>query len=138
MFSVADVFRGVHNAANQPPKKRKYSDSPPGTLTPGLLMNTLGVGNILPIKPEPCPPDLRYGTSTKRPVTLVLSRKEQRQQLNRSRMEYQDRFRTELERYIIIIEIEQYQNFNISRIELSTIWRRIGMEIQDKQNENRL
>lgn len=66
------LCRGVHNAANQPPKKRKYSDSPPGTLTPGLLMNTLGVGNILPIKPEPCPPDLRYGTSAERPMVTLL------------------------------------------------------------------
>jgi len=54
-------FGSIGNIASHPPKKRKYSDSPPGTLTTAGLMTTLHINNILPIKPEPCPPDLHYG-----------------------------------------------------------------------------
>jgi hypothetical protein len=61
MQALAAQYGGMHNAMNQPPKKRKYSDSPPGTLTPDI-MNSIGMtSNIPPIKPEPCPPDLHYG-----------------------------------------------------------------------------
>lgn len=41
-------------------KKRKYSDSPPGTLASGLVPG-LNLAGIFPVKPEPCPPDLHHG-----------------------------------------------------------------------------
>lgn len=53
-------YHCMNNVPNPPLKKRKYTDSPPGILTPDI-MNSIAA--VAPIKPEPCPPDLHFGLS---------------------------------------------------------------------------
>ena len=43
----------MNNTTNQPAKKRKYTDSPPGTITPASLNNLANIGNPMLIKQEP-------------------------------------------------------------------------------------
>ena len=40
----------MNNTGNHPNKKRRYSDSPQGTVTPGIMSS---MGTMYPIKQEP-------------------------------------------------------------------------------------
>ena len=60
MLCFVFVSSGINSTNHPSSKKRKYSDSPNGSLTPGL-MTSMGLGNV--IKTEPTENHSTYGNT---------------------------------------------------------------------------